>query len=49
VQRDHQAALVRAEINAVLPKVVQQTDSAGKKTTTPRKKRGRPPGRRTNT
>jgi len=49
VRRDYQAALVRAEINAVLPRLSQETASAEKKTTTPRKKRGRPPGRRKNT
>jgi hypothetical protein len=49
LRRDYQAALVRAEINAVLPQVSQQTADAEKKTTAPRKKRGRPPGRRKNT
>jgi len=49
VRRDHQAALVRAEINAVLPRVLHETASAEKKTTAARKNPGRPRGRRTNT
>ncbi len=49
LRRDHQAALVRAEINAVLPRVLHKTASAEKKTTAAKKKPGRPRGRRTNT
>ena len=46
---DYQAALVRAEVNAVLPLVGRATAREEKKTTGPKKRRGRPPGRRTNT
>ena len=49
LRRDYQAALVRAEVNAVLPRVRHEPASAEKKTPAPPKKRGRPPGRRTNT
>jgi hypothetical protein len=49
LQRDYQAALVRAEVNAVLPQVLQATTGAEKKTPGRKKRRrGRPPGRRTN-
>jgi transposase len=46
----HQAAQVRVEIGAILPQVLHEPAAPEKKTPAPTKKRrGRPPGRRTST
>jgi len=46
---EYPAALVRAVENAVLPVGGGAPAGEEKKTTGPKKRRGRPPGRRTNT
>jgi transposase len=50
LQVQYQAAQLRAEVGAVLPQVLQEPADAQKKTAAPgKKRRGRPPGRRTST
>jgi len=46
---EYQAAQVREEISAILPQVSEATADTEKKTPAAKKRRGRPPGRRTNT
>ena len=50
LRRDYQAALIRAEVQAVLPRVAHEPAAEEKKTTErPKKGRGRRAGRRTST